>query len=419
MPPHGLAVSDPRSHAGSEPATRHGLRILAVGNMYPPQHAGGYEIAWHATMRHARVLGHDVRVLTSTYRRGIAPEQDPDVHRSLEWYWDPQRYEFRRLTLRQRVRLERRNAAELRSHLASFRPDVVAWWSMGCMSLAMIEQVRRAGVPAVFLVHDDWLVYGWKHDAWIRLWRGRRAGLGLVVARLCGIPTRVEPARAGSFVFNSDYTLNRARAAGQVTTGATVVHPGIDESLLTPVRSQPWRWRIACVGRIDRQKGIDTAVSSLAHLPASAELTIWGTGDDRYVADMQSLAARMGVSHRIRFGGFVSGGDLKAAYAGADVIVFPVRWDEPFGLVPIEAMALGRPVVSTARGGAREYLRDGDNALVVGADDPRALASAITRLAEDDDLRARLRAGGRTTAQRFTASQFARRTVAEIIRAVP
>ena len=144
-----------------------------MGNMYPPHHAGGYELMWQAAMTHARSLGHQVRILVSDYRvAGVAGESDPDVHRTLRWYWDLERYEFPRLTPRQRLHLERHNAAELRRHLRAFEPDLVSWWSMGCMSLSLIEQVRRAGLPGHFVVHDDWLVYGPQHDQWLRMWRG-------------------------------------------------------------------------------------------------------------------------------------------------------------------------------------------------------------------------------------------------------
>src|SRR3954466_15672167 len=107
--------------------------------MYPPHHQGGYALAWQQAMRHARELGHEVRVLATDHREdGDRPEEDPDVHRTLRWYWDFRAYEFPRLNLVQRAQLERQNAAELLRHLDGFRPDVVAWWAMGCMSLSLI-----------------------------------------------------------------------------------------------------------------------------------------------------------------------------------------------------------------------------------------------------------------------------------------
>jgi glycosyltransferase involved in cell wall biosynthesis len=238
------------------------------------------------------------------------------------------------------------------------------------MSLSMIEQVRRAGLPAVFVVHDDWLVYGREHDGWMRTWSGpRRQAAGRVIERMCGVPARVDLRGAGAFVFNSRYTLERAREAGVESPSMTIVHPGIDDLFLHEVPAGRWRWRVAYVGRIDRQKGIDTAVAALEHLPGETTLTVWGTGDERYVAEMRSLAARLGAADRVSFPGFAAGEQLRAAYAEADAVVFPVRWSEPFGLVPLEAMGVGRPLVSTSRGGTAEFVRDGERTVgeIVGA----------------------------------------------------
>jgi glycosyltransferase involved in cell wall biosynthesis len=404
----------------ADPAARQPARILAVGNMYPPHHAGGYEICWQAAMRHARSLGHQVRVVTTSYRKDVdVPDDDPDVHRTLGWYWDLDAYEFPERSLAERLRLERRNASELRRHLREFRPDVVSWWSMGCMSLALIEQARRAGLPAVYVVHDDWLVYGPPRDQWIRIWRGWRNAVAPLVRRLSGVATHVDLGRAGPFVFNSEYTRRRALETAVRIGASTVVHPGIDERFLEPAPAQPWAWRLVYVGRLDRQKGIDTAISALALLGEGATLSVWGTGQDAYVAEMLELATRLGVADRVRFEGWAAGDGLRDVYANADVVVFPVRWEEPFGLVPLEAMGVGRPVVGTARGGSVEFMHDGENALVVPADDTAATAACVRRLAGDEALRARLIEAGRRTAAQYTLERFAQRTVAEILSVLP
>jgi glycosyltransferase involved in cell wall biosynthesis len=395
------------------------MRILAVGNMYPPQHAGGYELAWQEAMQHAESLGHRVRVLTTDHVEDPSrSEEGEDVHRTLRWYWDLNLYEFPRLNPLQRLALERHNAAELDRHLREFRPDVVTWWSMGCMSLSLIERVRRAGIPAALVVHDAWLVYGWHRDQWIRMWsRPGRATAGRVAERLSGIPAHVDASRAGSMVFNSHYTLEQARSAGMHAARMTVVHPGIGERFVQPLPTEPWRWRMVCVGRIDRQKGIDTAVAALAQLPREATLTVWGSGDERYIDELRALAERLGVAGQLRLEGFADRDGLISAYAEADVVVFPVRWNEPFGLVPLEAMGLGRPVVATARGGSAEFLEHDANALVFDADDPAGLAACVRRLAEREELRSRLQAEGRRTAASYPAADFAARTVEEIVSA--
>jgi glycogen(starch) synthase len=391
-------------------------RILAVGNMYPPHHAGGYELMWQAAMRRARDLGHEVRVLTSDYRSPDAPsETDPDVHRTLRWYWDLERYDFPDLGPVARLRVERHNARELRRHLRSFQPDVVSWWSMGGMSLSLIERVRRAGIPATLIVHDDWLVYGPGFDQWLRMWRGRRLLVAPVAQRLMDLPTTVDLVQAGAVVFNSRYTRDSAVQAGLDVGSAAVIYPGIEASLIQELPSRPWSWQLLYMGRVDRQKGVDTAVQALAHLPPQATLEVWGTGNQRYVEELRGLASRLGVDGRVHLRGWAGETERLSAYAAADAVVFPVRWKEPFGLVPLEAMALGRPVASTARGGATEFLRDGENALVFDADDPSGLAAAVSSLASDQALRERLRKGGRLTAAEYTIERFADETVRTIV----
>jgi glycosyltransferase involved in cell wall biosynthesis len=94
-------------------------------------------------------------------------------------------------------------------------------------------------------------------------------------------------------------------------------------------------------------------------------------------------------------------------YADADVVLFPVQWEEPWGLVPLEAMAVGRPVVASGTGGSREYLRDGENCLLYEPkQSPEALADAVRRLAADEPLRQRLREAGFATAAPFTEPAY-------------
>jgi glycosyltransferase involved in cell wall biosynthesis len=392
------------------------IRILAVGNMYPPHHQGGYELVWQSSNRAARADGHAVRVLVSTHRDPSVEDGDePDVHRTLRWYWDWNAYDFPRLPLTERIRIERANARVLRRHLAEFRPDVVAWWSMGHMSLSMIELVRRAGIPAVFSIHNDWLVYGPKADQWTRFWLDRSPLLAGAAERALGLPTRFDPAAAGRLVFNSRYSQRAAEQAGVRTGGAQVIHPGIGREFLEPFPPRPWRWRLLYVGRIDRGKGVDTAVAALPRLPAESRLAVYGKGDAGYAAELRAQAARAGVGDRLEMGAFRDAAGLRRAYDEADAVVFPVRWQEPWGLVPLEAMGIGRPVVTTAGGGTAEFVRDGENALVIAPDDPARLAAAVRRLGEDGDLRRALIAGGRATAARHTAAEFDRRTLAAII----
>jgi glycosyltransferase involved in cell wall biosynthesis len=371
------------------------MRVLAVGNIYP-SHApgGGYELTWRSAMAHLRERGDQVRILVSDHREpGLEPEaaEDPDVHRELPWYWRD--HDFPRRGLRERIEIERRASAILERHLDEHRPDAVCWWGMGGLPLGLIERVRRAGIPAVGVVGDEWMVWGPRVDAWYRL--RRRFGRG-----------GVDLDSAATWLFNSDEVRRRSLAAWPGLADARVVHPGIDDSLFTaaPPRGE-WRWRLLYLGRMDERKGVHVAVESLQHLP-EATLVIQGSGDPAYVDRLRERAAELGVNRRISFSKRPRG-ELPAVYADADAVLFPVQWDEPWGLVPLEAMAVGRPVVATGTGGSAEYLRDGENCLLYSPrKSPHALAVEVIRLAEDASLRSGLRDAGFATAARFTERRY-------------
>ena len=377
------------------------MRVLTVGNMYPPHSFGGYEAVWRSSVEHLRSRGHQVRVLTTDTRTATREPDDPGVHRELRWHLVGT--EFAALGPRARVRLARHNHRVLRRHLDDLRPDVVGWWSMGGLTLTMLEDVRRRDIPAAAFVHDDWLDYGRAVDPWLSAFRGpRRRRLAPLAARVTGIPAAVDFAGAATYVFVSDHTREHARATGLDLPRTAVAHSGIDPRFLDPAPERPWEWRLLYVGRLDPRKGVGTAIEALVHLPAEARLEIVGGWDDEEERRLRELAGRHGLAARVRFAGQRGPAELMAAYAEADAVVFPVIWEEPWGLVPLEAMGRGRPVVATGRGGSAEYLRDEENCLLFAAGDARALAAALTRLAGDPSLRARLREGGLATAPRHT-----------------
>ena len=378
-------------------------RVLSIGSMYPPHSHGGYEVAWRSNVRWLRSRGYAVRILTSDLRvESASGPEDDDVHRELEWYWRD--HEFPPVGRAERLLRERRNAAVLDRHLRDFRPDVVAWWGMGGMSLSLIERVRRAEVPAIGHVGDDWMVYGPQVDPWLRAWAGRPR-IGRIVERVSKVPTRVEMSAAGVWHFVSEST--RTTALGAWDLARTAVTPaGIDSGLFTPRPERPWEWRLLYVGRLDPRKGVDTAIRALSSLPPESTLELVGDGDPRYAAELRSLAAGLGVADRVRLVGGRPHDEMPAIYSDVDAIVFPVRWEEPWGLVPLEAMGIGRPVLATGTGGSGEYLRDRENCLLFPPDDAAALAAGVRSLGADPELRRTLTEGGRATAALHTEEAF-------------
>jgi glycosyltransferase involved in cell wall biosynthesis len=162
---------------------------------------------------------------------------------------------------------------------------------------------------------------------------------------------------------------------------------------------------LLCAGRIDPRKGIATAIRALAELPSEATLSVVGDGDPAELDRLRALALELSLGDRVSFETRPHE-EMPDAYAAADCILFPVEWDEPWGLVPLEGMAVGRPVVATGAGGSAEYLVDGANCLLFDPGDARSLAAAVRCLAEDQALRDQLRAAGDETAARYGEAAF-------------
>jgi glycogen(starch) synthase len=389
------------------------MRILVLTNMYPPHHFGGYELFCSDTVERFAALGHDVTVLTTTLRlpdvADPPEERAKGVRRDLNFYWDDHR--LLSPPLRQRVAIEKANQSALRDAICKAQPDVVSIWNMGAMSLGLLTTIIEDQIPLIYIVCDDWLVYGPKLDAWSRLFKRSRS-LARVARRFTGVPTALPNlGHSGTFLFISDVVrLAATRAFPDVGRNSTVVYAGIDRRFFPRaagnLEPHPWRWRLLYAGRLDERKGIHVAVDALIHLPEEATLEINGRGDAGYRSALQERADRLGVGARVRFADDART-KLHRRYAAADAVVFPVLWSEPFGLVPIEAMACATPVVATGTGGSGEYLSDGANCLLSPPGDPIALANAIRRLASDVELRKRIVEGGLMTAEELDIDALA------------
>ena len=385
------------------------MRVLVLSNLYPPNAMGGYEMSCRDVVDRWREAGHEVLVLTTaTAVTGVVEPSvaQPHVRRELQWYWSDHR--FLRPPLRQRLALERANARVLRGALDELRPDVASVWHVGGMSLSLLGILEQESVPVVLNVCDDWPVYGPKADAWLAGWARLPRPLRALGALVTGVPTSVPDLDRCRSSFVSAFTLQSVRERTRWSfADAAVVGSGIDshDFPLRPAAGRPWRGRLLGVGRLEPRKGFDTVVDALPLVP-EATLELVGVADPQHLAALQERAAELGVQERVRVT-TVPRAQLAQRYAVADAVVFPSRWDEPFGLVPLEAMSQATPVVATRRGGSAEYLRDGENCLAVRSDDPAELAAAVGRLARDPDLRRRLVAGGLATAAAYSVDRLA------------
>jgi glycosyltransferase involved in cell wall biosynthesis len=187
--------------------------------------------------------------------------------------------------------------------------------------------------------------------------------------------------------------------AGSVLT----IHNGVpDERLAAVDRPRPGPL-VGAIGRLERQKGFDLLIRALAEIE-DASLVLVGDGSERPM--LEDLAESVGVTDRVLWRDWA---DDARSYLGAfDVFALPSRF-EGFPLALLEALLARSAVVATDVGGVSEIVRDGENGLLVPAEDPKALAGAIRRLLAESDLRQRLGEQGRQyVLGRFTADHMTR-----------
>lgn len=387
-----------------------GLKVLAVIHLYPPHHLGGYEVACQSVMERFAERGMDVEVITADHRMEGVTEVDPavPVRRVLRGWWDWQAWAPARLTFRERMAIERHNQRAMKQALDEFQPDVASVWDLGMMSWSLGTLIERRNIPIVLTFLDDWITFAYVFDAWSRIFDKRPwlRPMGTAV----GLETRL-PSFDTALASNASRMIEEsvAEKSRWKFPAAELIPMGVENRTfpVTEPRRGEWSWRLMYSGRLVREKGVHTIIRALPLLPPEATIDIVGHGHDSMKQELSDLAAELGVRDQVRFGLASSREDLKQRYRAADLVIMSSEWPEPFGLVPLEAMACGTPVVATGTGGSGEFLDDNVNCLLFKPGDAESMAAAIRRVADDAALRSRLVDGGTETARRMTMDGYA------------
>jgi glycosyltransferase involved in cell wall biosynthesis len=166
---------------------------------------------------------------------------------------------------------------------------------------------------------------------------------------------------------------------------------------------------VGLFGRFTAWKGQHVALDAIARVP-HAHLVLVGDalfGETDYAQGLRAQAKALGIEERVHFAGFQH--DVASWMNAMDVIVHASTQPEPFGLVIIEAMAAGKPVIASNGGAVPEILRDRENGLIVEPASALQLADAINTLQGEPELAVRLAAQGRADAgQHFSIERYLR-----------
>lgn len=154
------------------------------------------------------------------------------------------------------------------------------------------------------------------------------------------------------------------------------------------------------VGRLVERKGVRLLLDAIREVDPAHPLLLRVVGDGPERAELESRAARLGIAGRVRFEGFVSTGELAERFASCDAFVLPATVDakgdtEGLGVVLLEALSYGKPVIASAAGGIMDIVRDGETGILVPPGDVPALRDAILSLMSAPEQRRALGAAGR------------------------
>ncbi|KPW28210.1 MULTISPECIES: glycosyltransferase family 4 protein [Pseudomonas syringae group] len=367
------------------------MKILFISSLYAPDIGGGAEIILQRTVEGLQQRGYSIAVLATTDRPGLqlAEVNRVKVYRAglLNQYWHfmPQRPgRLARFAWHWRDRYNGGMRDYVRQVIELEQPELVVCHNLTGWSVSAWDEITRANRPVVQVLHDLYLLCP----------SSTMFKKGQSCQRQCSLCTQFRKHHAqqseqvSTVVGVSRFMLDTLQAQGYFK-GARgyVVH---NASPFTPPHAGQTKaaddtapLRFGYLGTLSENKGVGWLINQFQHLPFKATLQIAGRGQSNDEKRFRAMAT----SPDISFVGFQKPEDF---YQHIDVAIVPSMWNEPFGLVAVEACAHSRPVIASRMGGLPEIIQDQLNGLLCSPDDPDSLGLAMLKLHQQPELLARL-----------------------------
>ncbi|MFA6017637.1 MAG: glycosyltransferase [Patescibacteria group bacterium] len=294
-----------------------------------------------------------------------------------------------------------------------FHPDVVHAHNIYTqLSPSVLAAVKERGIPVVMTVHDYALVSAnyalWNKDhnmdlKHLGIWSTAKTkyikGSFLATLMLEGIlkahhALNMYDGAISHYITYSTFVRDILVHAGFTSEKISVLHsfaePLMSDCEPSPLTRGSRRGSIQSpfilfAGRLETYKGVRVLLESLKHLPKDVRVMIAGVGPDE-----EKLRAMVAHDPRVTFLGFVPGDKLSRLMGEATAVVVPSIWYEPYGLVALEAMCQGTPIIVAKSGGLPEIVGESEAGIIVPPGDSKALARAIHRIIENKDLAGRM-----------------------------
>jgi glycosyltransferase involved in cell wall biosynthesis len=371
------------------------MKILFLSSLYSPHIGGGAEIILQRTAEGLQQRGCDVSVLVTGPDAGLAVDtvNEVKVYRAglhnFYWQFSAQRPgRLARLGWHLRDRYNSAMRAYVKQVIKREQPQVVVCHNLAGWSVSVWDEITAAGLPIVQVLHDMYLMCP----------SSNMFKKGRCCQQQCGSCQQfrkghdVRSAQVSTVVGVSNYMLEKLQKHGYFTgaRGYVVHNASPYAAMPTPSAPRPiseiWKkapLRFGYMGTLSEQKGLRWLIEQFQRLPFNATLQIAGRGQLSDEAQLKALAT----SPKISFVGYQKPEEF---YRQIDVAVVPSIWNEPFGLVAVEACAHSVPVIASRMGGLPEIIQDPLNGLLCSPDDPDSLGHAMLRLHQQPELLERL-----------------------------
>jgi glycogen(starch) synthase len=257
----------------------------------------------------------------------------------------------------------RREQEKCEAAIEDFQPDLIHLNSStkSLFSFALAQRSQRR--PAVLTFHDRHLY--------------RRTS---VLA--AEVFDNVDAFTAISEFIRDDILAHQPQLGARLhTIGNALPPPGVEP---TPL---PAPARLLAFGRIVEDKGFDLAIDAFGRVAADfPEVTFTLAGEGEKLADLKLQAAKHRLQNRVRFTGWIAPDDIPALINRHSLVIMPSRWQEPFGLVALQAAQMGRPICAARIGGIPEIVRDGETGRLFESENVSALEECLRALLASPEL---------------------------------
>ncbi len=307
-------------------------------------------------------------------------------------------------------------ARKMRELIQRTRPDVAHVHNVyGQISPSVLDVLKQEKIPIVMSVHDYHLIAPnymmWRHGGSENL--AHKSLATLTFSRFHKDSYRASFAQALSFKLHR-LRQSYSRTIDQFLTSSqyvenTYVAAGFDRArftqvpLFTSLVAEAPRYQdsgyVLYYGRLVEEKGVDVLLRAMQEMPG-VPCKIVGTGPEE-----QHLHIEGDKMNNVTFEGYQSGEALWDLVRGARAVIVPSLWHEVFGLVAVEAMALGKPVIASRVGALPEVVADAQTGLLFEPGDVQGLRQAIARVAEDPVYATALGRAGRHRAEQLYAPE--------------